>query len=71
MERILNIVQIVSSILLILLILLQQRGTTLGGAFGGESSVFGARRGIEKTLFILTIIVAIIFLTIAILNILK
>ena len=71
MEKILNIVQIVSAILLIILILLQQRGATLGGAFGGESAVYSARRGVEKILFILTIIIAIIFLVAAILNVLK
>lgn len=71
MEKILSIIQIVTGILLIVLILLQQRGATLGAAFGGESTVFSARRGIEKTLFITTIIVAVIFLTAAILSILK
>ncbi len=71
MDKVLNIIQIVSGILLIITVLLQQRGTTLGGAFGGESAVYSARRGPEKFLFILTIILAIIFLVVAILHVLK
>ena len=71
MEKILNVIQITSAILLIITVLLQQRGTTLGGAFGGESAVYSARRGPEKFLFILTIILAVIFLVAAILNVLK
>jgi len=42
-------------------ILLQQRGTSLGGAFGGESSVYRSRRGVEKMLFISTIVLSILF----------
>jgi len=71
MEKILITIQIISAILLIVVILLQQRGTTLGGAFGGEGSVYGARRGAEKFLFILTIIISIIFLASAVINVLR
>ena len=71
MTNILNIIQIVAAILLILAILAQHRGTTLGGAFGGETSVFTARRGPEKFLFIVTIILAVIFVATAIINVLK
>lgn len=49
---------IIVSILLIISILLQQRGTGLGAAFGGEGNVFASRRGFEKVLFILSIILA-------------
>ena len=71
MDKILNIVQIIIGILLILTILLQQRGTTLGGAFGGETAVYSTRRGPEKFLFIVTIVLAVIFLAVAVLNVLK
>ena len=71
MNQILNIIQIISAILLVLAILAQQRGTTLGGAFGGETSVFSDRRGPEKFLFFVTIILAIIFVATAIINVLK
>lgn len=61
----LKIVQIIISILLIVVILLQSRGTALGGAFGGSSTVFLTKRGIEKKLFILTIILATLFFAIS------
>ena len=47
---------IVVAILLIVAILLQQRGTGLGATFGGEGNVFASRRGFEKVLFILSIV---------------
>lgn len=71
MEKLINIVQIVLAILLMMAILLQQRGTTLGGAFGGEGAVFRSRRGIEKTLFIATIVLAILFVLASLLNVFK
>jgi preprotein translocase subunit SecG len=69
MTNILNILQIVISILLIISILLQQRGAGLGGAFGGESSVYRSKRGIEKTLYNITIILAIIFVITSVVNV--
>ncbi len=53
--------EIVLSVLLILGIVLQQRGATLGGAFGGDNfaSTFYKRRGAEKFLFVATITLAI------------
>jgi preprotein translocase subunit SecG len=61
MDTILNIIQIVISILLIIVILLQQKGSGLGGAFGGESNVYRSKRGIEKTLYYTTIVLAVLF----------
>ena len=61
MVNIINIVQIVLAILLIVSILLQQRGTSLGGAFGGDSSIYRSRRGAEKFLFISSIVIAVLF----------
>lgn len=61
MQTYLDIASLVLSVVLISLILLQQRGTGLGGAFGGDSSSFQTRRGVERILFIVTIIVAILF----------
>ena len=56
-------VQIILSILLIAAILLQQRGSSLGGAFGGDnfSSSFHKRRGSELFLFRASTIVAVLF----------
>jgi preprotein translocase subunit SecG len=62
--------EIVLSILLIVGIVLQQRGATLGGAFGGDNfaSTFYKRRGAEKFLFNATIVVAVLLVLAAITN---
>ena len=63
--------QIFLSIVLIAAILLQQTGAAMGGAFGGNdsfSSVHHTRRGFERTLFIITIVVGILFALSALLN---
>lgn len=70
MNNIFNILQIVLAILLITSILLQHRGTSLGGAFGGEGNVYRSRRGIEKFLLYATIVFAVLFVGLAIANIL-
>ena len=49
-------------------ILLQQRGTGLGGTFGGEITAYRSRRGIERTLFRLTIVLAALFVVFSLLN---
>ena len=54
------IIQIVLSIALVALVLLQTKGG-LGGLFGGDGSVFHRRRGVEKTLFNVTIGLSIAF----------
>jgi len=63
-------VEIILSILLIVGIVLQQRGATLGGAFGGDNfaSTFYKRRGAEKFLFNITIGIAILLVLAAIAN---
>ncbi|MFA5093602.1 MAG: preprotein translocase subunit SecG [Candidatus Omnitrophota bacterium] len=63
----LKITQLVLSILLIIAILLQNRGAGLGGVFGGSGGVYLAKRGLEKKLFWLTIILAILFFAISVL----
>lgn len=67
---ILGIIQIVLAALMIIAILLQQRGTGLSSAFGGEGNVYRTKRGLEKVIFIATIILAIAFLVTAFLNVL-
>ncbi|MEK7079941.1 MAG: preprotein translocase subunit SecG [Patescibacteria group bacterium] len=63
LAAILPYIQIVLSVLLIVGIVLQNRGASLGGAFGGDNfaSTFYKRRGAEKFLFNATIVVAILF----------
>lgn len=70
MEVFLNLIQIVLSAVLIFLILFQARGSGLGGLFGGsDTSVYTTRRGVERTLFNLTIVVALAYFLVAILNV--
>ena len=63
-------IQIALSLLLITGIVLQNRGASLGGAFGGDNfaSTFYKRRGAEKFLFNATIVIAILFVLSAILG---
>lgn len=71
MKQYLPYIQIIVSILLIVFILLQQRGTALGSTFGGGGGEsYGTRRGLEKKLFWGTSILAVIFVGLAILNLL-
>lgn len=46
-------------------ILLQARGTGLSSTFGGESTAYRSRRGLERILFRLTIVLAIVFVIIS------
>lgn len=65
---ILPYVEIVLSLLIILTIVLQQRGASLGGAFGGDNfaSTFYKRRGAELFLFRVTIVLAVLLIGTAI-----
>lgn len=64
----LQIAAIIVSVLLIVLILLQVKGGGLGSLLGGESGlgIARTRRGLEKTLYQLTIVMSIVFLAISI-----
>ncbi|MGQ9522166.1 MAG: preprotein translocase subunit SecG [Anaerolineae bacterium] len=69
MSTYLYIVQIILGIALTAVILLEVRSSGLGAIFGsGETSIYRTRRGVEKTLFIITIVLAILFFLVAILN---
>ena len=69
MHTIINIIQIIVSLLLIIGILMQQRGGGLSTVFGGDGSVYRTRRGVEKIVFIATIVLAVLFFLAAFLNI--
>ena len=63
----LNIGLIIISVLLILSVILQSKGAGLGGLTGADTgSIFTARRGIERTLFWITIILSVIFFVLVI-----
>lgn len=54
---------LISAILAVLLILLQQRGASLGAGFGSSGELYTQRRGLEKSLFVATIVFTVIFVT--------
>lgn len=60
-DTILQIVTIGSAALMILAILLQQRGASLGAGFGSSGELYTTRRGLDKNLFEVSIILAVIF----------
>ena len=59
--NILQYVTIGSAALMILAILLQQRGASLGAGFGGSSELYTTRRGFDKNLFEVTVVLAVVF----------
>lgn len=61
MKTVIAFIQFGSALFLIITILLQQRGTGLSLTFGGEGNVFRTKRGVEKILFYITILLALIF----------
>ena len=66
-----QIIQIIISIALIVVILVQSKGAGgLGGIFGGDSTVYRTRRGVEKTLFNATVGLALTFFVISIISVL-
>jgi preprotein translocase subunit SecG len=68
-QQLINIIQIILGVVLSLLILLQSKGTGLGSTFGGDMGFYGTKRGAEKMLFRLTIIIAIIFFIVSLLSV--
>ena len=69
MPTYLIIAQILVSAALIATVLVQLHGGGLGGIFGQADSVYRTRRGLEKTLMRLTIILAIVFVILAVLTV--
>jgi preprotein translocase subunit SecG len=69
-EQYFDIALIITSIALVASIILQSKGVGLGGLAGGDSGgVFTARRGIEKTLFYITIGLGIIFVVLTLITV--
>lgn len=59
----LEVVIFITAILTVILILLQQRGASLGSGSGSSSELYTKRRGLEKSLFVTTIVTSVIFAT--------
>ncbi len=66
MQTYFNVAQIVLAGALIAVILLQVRGGGLGGIFGQPDSVYRTKRGVEKTLFQLTIVLVVLFVILSV-----
>jgi preprotein translocase subunit SecG len=71
MNNLFPIITIISMLLMTLLILLQTRGASLGAGFGGSGELFTARRGVDKTMHQMTIILALIFIGSLVLGIIR
>ena len=67
-KTIITIAQIVIAVALIVSIMLQNRGEGLGRFFGGGGEVFRQRRGLENSLYYITIVLIIILITLSIIN---
>ncbi len=52
----------IAGVLLVILILIQSKGTGLGSTFGGEMGFYATKRGAEKMLFVVTIVLSALFL---------
>lgn len=63
----LDIALIIISVLLILSVIIQSKGAGLGGLTGADTgSIFTARRGVERTLFWITIVLSVVFFALVI-----
>lgn len=70
MQSLFTIVLVVLGLLLMTAILLQAKGAGLGAAFGGDGYVARSRRGAEKRLHQITIVLAILFFGVALAHVL-
>lgn len=66
MQGYLNVTQIIISIALMVLILMQSRGSGFTGTSQDQATVFRTRRGIEKTIFNFTLLMAVVFVAVSI-----
>jgi len=64
------ILQLAFGLLLMLAILIQERGAALSETFGGSGAFFGTRRGGEKFIFVVTIVLATLFILISVASLL-
>ena len=60
-ESVLQMTTIASAVLMMIAIILQQRGASLGAGFGGSSELYTTRRGFDKNLFEVTVVLAVVF----------
>ena len=68
MQTYINVAQIVLAVALILAILFQVRGGGLGGIFGQPDTVYRTKRGVERTLFQITVALIVLFIVVSIVS---
>ena len=68
MQDFLTLIEIIIAIVLVIVILMQVRGQG-GGVFGSAQTTFRTRRGVERTLFRFTIILAAVFVVVALVSV--
>lgn len=61
LDTILQIITVATALLMMVAILLQQRGSSLGAGFGSSGELYTTRRGFDKNLFDVTIVLAVVF----------
>ncbi len=70
MGNVVDISLVIVSVALILSVILQSKGAGLGGLTGADTGgIFTARRGVEKTLFYVTILLSLVFFILAVLSV--
>ncbi len=70
LQNALNIIEILVSVTLITIIILQSKGSGFGGIFGGRDMLnpLHTRRGLERTLFLFTIGLVVVFLLVSLVS---
>lgn len=61
-DSILQFITVGSAILMVTAILLQQRGASLGAGFGSSGELYTTRRGLDKNLFEVTVVLGVVFI---------
>jgi len=70
MKIALLVIQIIVSAALIIIILMQASGSGIGTAFGGSESVYRSKRGVEKLFVYLTVLLAVVFFILSVIQVL-
>ncbi len=68
MKNIINILNIIISIVIVTLVLIQGKGAGLGSAWGGSGEMYQTRRGVEKVTLQLTVALIVVFFILSVIN---
>ena len=71
MKNLFDVIAVSAAVLMVISILLQNRGQSLGAAWGGDSSYYRSKRGAEKVIFNGTIVLAVIFVVAVLLGVIS